>query len=82
MFLEIQLPDDNITPKAVDWFNWCRITPLNDIKVIVLGQDVYPTQGHAHGLSFSCLGGIPKSLRNIYKCLIHTKFEKHADGIG
>jgi uracil-DNA glycosylase len=82
-FLEIQLIDDNITPKAVDWFNWCRITPLNDIKVIVLGQDVYPTQGHAHGLSFSCLGGIPKSLRNIYKCLIHcgaiTQMPDHGD---
>jgi uracil-DNA glycosylase len=63
--------EENITPCESDWFNWCRITPLNDIKAVVLGQDVYPTQGYAHGLSFSCMGAIPKSLRNIYKCLIH-----------
>jgi uracil-DNA glycosylase len=69
--LEIQLSDDTITPKTTDWFYWCRVTPLTNIKAIVLGQDVYPTKGHAHGLSFSCLGSIPKSLRNIYKCLIH-----------
>ena len=68
--VKIQLSENKITPDKVDWFNWCRLTSLDSIKVVILGQDVYPTQGHAHGLSFSCLGGIPKSLRNIYKCLI------------
>lgn len=81
--LKIQICDGNVTPIVEHWFNWCRFTPLTDIKVIVLGQDVYPTQGHAHGLSFSCLGGIPKSLRNIYKCLMQcnaiTQMPDHGD---
>jgi uracil-DNA glycosylase len=62
----------NETPDKSDWFNWCRLTDLNNIKVIILGQDVYPTEGHAHGLSFSCLGSVPKSLKNIYRCLLNT----------
>lgn len=38
------------------------------IKVLIVGQDPYPTPGHAVGLSFSSEGAqIPKSLRNIYK---------------
>ena len=56
---------DEITPNQEDWFNWCRLTSLNETKIVILGQDVYPTKGHAHGLSFSCLGSVPKSLRNI-----------------
>jgi uracil-DNA glycosylase len=69
--LELQTYDNTITPTKCDWFNWCRLTPLTDIKAIILGQDVYPTPGQSHGLSFSSLGSIPKSLRNIYKCLLH-----------
>lgn len=44
-------------------------TPLNDIKVVILGQDPYPTPGNAHGLAFSVLPNvpIPASLKNIYK---------------
>jgi uracil-DNA glycosylase len=66
-----QPPCENTTSTAYDWFNWCRITQLDDIKVVILGHDVYTTTGHSHGLLFSRLNGIPKSLRNIYKCLIH-----------
>jgi uracil-DNA glycosylase len=46
------------------------LTPLQDIKVVILGQDPYPTPGNAHGLAFSVLPDvrpIPASLRNIYK---------------
>ena len=63
---------DEITPNQEDWFNWCRLTSLNETKIVILGQDVYPTKGHAHGLSFSCLGSVPKSLRNIYQCLLKS----------
>ena len=44
-------------------------TPLNEIKVVILGQDPYPTLGNAHGLAFSVLPNVPlpASLRNIYK---------------
>lgn len=45
-------------------------TPFNDVKVVILGQDPYPTEGHAHGLAFSAADHVkpfPKSLINIFK---------------
>lgn len=44
-------------------------TPFDAVKIVLLGQDPYPTPGDAHGLSFSVPKGtkIPKSLVNIYK---------------
>ncbi len=58
-----------VLPVAADVFNAFRFTPLDQVKVILLGQDPYPTPGHAHGLCFSVLPGVrlPGSLRNIYK---------------
>jgi uracil-DNA glycosylase len=44
--------------------------PFDQVKVVVLGQDPYPTRGHAHGLSFSVNESVkpfPKSLTNIFK---------------
>jgi uracil-DNA glycosylase len=43
--------------------------PIDQVKVVVLGQDPYPNEGQAHGHSFSVPMGIsiPASLRNIYK---------------
>ncbi|MBB6404415.1 uracil-DNA glycosylase [Arthrobacter sp. AZCC_0090] len=44
--------------------------PLADVKVLILGQDPYPTPGHAVGLSFAVSGQtrpIPRSLANIYR---------------
>ncbi len=60
----------NILPPKSLWFNALNLTPLPIIKVLILGQDPYPTKGHAHGLCFSALDPIiplPKSLQNIYK---------------
>ncbi|MCU7939448.1 MAG: uracil-DNA glycosylase [gamma proteobacterium symbiont of Bathyaustriella thionipta] len=59
-----------ILPHSSLWFNALNSTPLNQVKVVILGQDPYPTPGHAHGLCFSVLPDvkpIPKSLINIYK---------------
>ena len=59
-----------IFPQSSLWFNALNTTPLDDIKVVILGQDPYPTPGHAHGLCFSVMPEvkpIPKSLINIYK---------------
>ena len=59
-----------ILPPADMRFNALKATALNQIKVVILGQDPYPTQGHAHGLSFSVLPTVkplPRSLNNIYK---------------
>lgn len=50
-------------------FNAYDSTPINDVKVVILGQDPYHNPGQAMGLSFSVPQGtrIPPSLRNIYK---------------
>ena len=57
-----------IFPPADDIFNAFHLTPLNDVKVVILGQDPYHNIGQAHGLSFSVKPGIeaPPSLVNIY----------------
>lgn len=57
-----------ILPKGALWFNALNSTPLEKVKVVILGQDPYPTPGHAHGLCFSVQPGVsplPKSLINI-----------------
>jgi len=50
-------------------FNALTLTPIETIKVVILGQDPYHGESQAHGLSFSVPDGIkiPPSLRNIYK---------------
>lgn len=54
-------------PKFI--FNALDTTPVNKVKVVILGQDPYHGPGQAHGLSFSVPQGIalPPSLINIYK---------------
>lgn len=62
-----------ILPPASLWFNSLNSTPFEQLKVVVLGQDPYPTEGHAHGLSFSVMPEVkplPKSLLNINKELL------------
>jgi uracil-DNA glycosylase len=58
-----------IYPPAEDMFNAFRYTPLDKVKVFLLGQDPYPGAGQAHGLCFSVRPGVrlPGSLRNIYQ---------------
>ena len=58
-----------IFPPAQDIFNAFHLTPLKNVKVVILGQDPYHNNGQAHGLSFSVQKGvdIPPSLVNIYK---------------
>ena len=58
-----------IYPPAADVFNAFELTPLNQVKVVILGQDPYHGPNQAHGLSFSVLPGVkvPPSLRNMYK---------------
>ena len=58
-----------VFPPADDIFNAFHLTPLKDVKVVILGQDPYHNNGQAHGLSFSVQKGvdIPPSLVNIYK---------------
>jgi uracil-DNA glycosylase len=58
-----------IYPADEEVFNALRLTPLDKVKVVVLGQDPYHGPGQAHGLCFSVKPGIPlpPSLINIYK---------------
>lgn len=58
-----------IYPPADDIFNALHLTPLSQVKVLILGQDPYHNAGQAHGLCFSVKPevDIPPSLENIYK---------------
>ena len=58
-----------IFPPSDEIFSAFHLTPLKDVKVVILGQDPYHNNGQAHGLSFSVQKGvdIPPSLVNIYK---------------
>ena len=58
-----------IYPPQQDVFNALKFTPLESVKVVILGQDPYHGAGQAHGLCFSVLPGVktPPSLVNIYK---------------
>jgi uracil-DNA glycosylase len=58
-----------VYPPVEDVFNAFRNTPLDEVKVFLLGQDPYPGVGQAHGLCFSVRPGVrlPGSLRNIYQ---------------
>ncbi len=59
----------NVYPKGDEYFQALNLTPLDRVKVVILGQDPYHGPNQAHGLSFSVRPGVkaPPSLRNIYK---------------
>lgn len=58
-----------IYPESKNIFNAFNSTPLDQVKVVILGQDPYHGPHQAHGLCFSVLPGVatPPSLQNIYK---------------
>ncbi len=58
-----------IFPKGPEYFRALDLTPLETVRVVILGQDPYHGEGQAHGLSFSVRPGVrlPPSLLNIYK---------------
>jgi uracil-DNA glycosylase len=58
-----------IFPKGSEWFRALDLTPLDQVRVVILGQDPYHGPGQAHGLAFSVRPGVrvPPSLVNIYK---------------
>ncbi len=58
-----------IYPKGKEWFHALDATPLDTVRVVILGQDPYHGEGQAHGLCFSVREGVkpPPSLVNIYK---------------
>ncbi len=74
------LDDRNAWITVYPWeslvFNALNLTPLDQVKVVILGQDPYHGLGQAHGLSFSVPEwvAIPPSLSNIFKA-IHDEFQ-------
>lgn len=75
---------DSIYPPANLMFNAFNLTPLSNVKVVILGQDPYHRPGQAMGLSFSVPKTIPKppSLNNVLKEMaddIGTNYSTHGD---
>lgn len=68
-FVKSEYTRYTIYPIADDIFNAFHFTPLQEVKVVILGQDPYHNEGQAHGLCFSVKPQveIPPSLVNIYK---------------
>lgn len=59
-----------VFPNESEIFKAFELCCFEDTKIVILGQDPYPTEGHAHGLSFSVNDEVrpfPKSLNNIFK---------------
>jgi len=68
-FIQSEIDNKEIYPPMEDTFNAFKLTPFNEVKVVIIGQDPYHGKGQAHGLAFSVNEGIkvPPSLRNIFK---------------
>lgn len=68
-FLKQEYSHHIVYPDMYDIFNCFKLTPLNSVKAVILGQDPYHNVGQAHGLCFSVQDGVepPPSLVNIYK---------------
>ena len=74
--VELNKEVGEICPKPQNFFKALTLTPLNQVKVVILGQDPYHSSGLAQGLAFSIPSNIPtnsrqfpSSLRNISKAL-------------
>ena len=69
---EERLQGKSVYPAQDDVFNAFILTPINSVRVVILGQDPYHGEGQAHGLSFSVTKGnkIPPSLTNMFKELL------------
>jgi len=68
-FVAAERESHKVYPPKGKVFTAFEVTPFDKVRVVILGQDPYPSPGHAHGMSFSVPPGVrpPKSLVNIYK---------------
>jgi uracil-DNA glycosylase len=68
-FLETERAEHQVFPPEARVFTALELTPPQEVRVVILGQDPYHDIGQAHGLCFSVLPGVnlPGSLRNIFK---------------
>lgn len=67
-FINQEYATKTVFPPKEKIFNSLNCTPLDKIKVVIIGQDPYYIKGQADGLAFSCANGTPQpSLTNIFK---------------
>ena len=68
-FLEKERAQHTVFPPEPDVFNALKLTPYDQARVLILGQDPYHDDGQAHGLAFSVRPGVtpPPSLINIFR---------------
>ena len=83
-FVDAERAAGPVYPPPEDVFTALQLTPLDEVKVLILGQDPYHGAGQAQGLAFSVRPGVrvPPSLQNIYKELrddVGFSAPKHGD---
>ncbi len=68
-FLELERSTQTVFPPESEVFSALELTPFENVRVLIVGQDPYHDDGQAHGLAFSVKPGkkVPPSLLNIYK---------------
>jgi uracil-DNA glycosylase len=68
-FVDAERAEHTVFPPDADVLNALRLTPVERVRVVILGQDPYHDDGQAHGLAFSVLPEVrsPPSLANIFK---------------
>lgn len=79
----LQAQTEPVFPQAENIFLAFNATPFEQVKVVIVGQDPYPTPGHAHGLAFSVepqVTKLPKSLKNIFTELENDLGIKNTSG--
>lgn len=83
-FMDAERAAGPVFPAPEDVFSALKLTPLDEVKVLILGQDPYHGAGQAQGLAFSVRPGVrvPPSLANIYKELksdVGFQIPRHGD---
>jgi len=68
-FIKEEYTHNIVYPESKNVFSALELTDIDDVRVVILGQDPYHEPGQAHGLCFSVQPGVkaPPSLENIYK---------------
>lgn len=80
--LDKEYAEKTIFPKRGNMINAYKLTPFNNIKVVLMGQEPFINDGEAHGLSFSSVSNfIPATTKNIYQ-EIHADYYNNANITG
>lgn len=66
-YIELAYKTTNVAPKQEKIYYALELTSIDDVSVVIFGQDPYPTAGVATGLAFSSNNQLPASLRNMFK---------------